>query len=47
MVTQVNVPAVVAMNLQSLLDALPDLTPNDRSLIERAYHKAERGHAGE
>jgi GTP pyrophosphokinase len=47
MVTQANAPAVVAMNLQSLLDALPDLTPNDRSLIERAYHKAESGHNGQ
>lgn len=35
------------MNLQTLLNALPDLSPNDRSLIERAYHKAETGHAGQ
>jgi guanosine-3',5'-bis(diphosphate) 3'-pyrophosphohydrolase len=42
-----NAPAVVTMNLQSLLDALPDLSPNDRMLIERAYHKAEAEHAGQ
>jgi len=30
---------------QSLLENLPDLTPNDRSLIERAYRKAEAAHA--
>lgn len=35
------------MNLQSLFSALPDLSPNDRSLIQRAYHKAETGHAGQ
>jgi GTP pyrophosphokinase len=35
------------MNLQSLLESLPELTPNDRSLIERAYVKAESGHAGQ
>lgn len=42
-----NAPAVVTMNLQSLLEALPDLSPNDRRLIERAYHKAEAEHAGQ
>jgi RelA/SpoT family (p)ppGpp synthetase len=35
------------MSLQTLLESLPDLSPNDRSLIERAYHKAEAGHAGQ
>ncbi len=33
--------------VQTLLDALPDLTPNDRSLIERAYAKAEKAHEGQ
>lgn len=33
------------MNLQTLLDSFKELTPNDRSLIERAYHKAEAAHA--
>lgn len=33
-----------SMNLQALLDNLPELTPNDRMLIERAYHKAEIAH---
>ncbi len=35
------------MNLQTLLDSLPSLSPNDRSLIERAYHKAEKAHEGQ
>ncbi|MBE2266910.1 MAG: bifunctional (p)ppGpp synthetase/guanosine-3',5'-bis(diphosphate) 3'-pyrophosphohydrolase [Anaerolinea sp.] len=35
------------MDLQSLVDLLPDLTPNDRALIERAYFKAEVAHAGQ
>jgi GTP pyrophosphokinase len=39
--------AVISTNLQSLLDTLPELTPNDRSLIERAYAKAEAAHAGQ
>ncbi len=34
------------IDLQSLFDLLPNLTPNDRSLIERAYLKAEAAHAG-
>jgi GTP pyrophosphokinase len=38
---------VVAMNLQSLLDLLPELSPSDQLLIERAYHKAESAHAGQ
>lgn len=38
---------VVAMNLQSLFDLLPDLTPNDQLLVERAYRKAETAHAGQ
>jgi guanosine-3',5'-bis(diphosphate) 3'-pyrophosphohydrolase len=41
------VQPVTVLNLQSLLDMLPDLTPNGRLLIERAYHKAEHGHAGQ
>lgn len=39
--------AVAVMNLQSLLDLLPDLTPNDQLLIERAYRRAEAAHAGQ
>ncbi|MBK8032531.1 MAG: bifunctional (p)ppGpp synthetase/guanosine-3',5'-bis(diphosphate) 3'-pyrophosphohydrolase [Chloroflexi bacterium] len=35
------------MDLQSLIDLLPDLTPNDRALVERAYFKAETAHAGQ
>ncbi|MCC6803539.1 MAG: bifunctional (p)ppGpp synthetase/guanosine-3',5'-bis(diphosphate) 3'-pyrophosphohydrolase [Anaerolineae bacterium] len=35
------------MNLQSLLELLPDITPHDRALIERAYRKAELAHVGQ
>lgn len=34
-------------SVQALISHLPDLTPNDRSLIERAYAKAEVAHAGQ
>ncbi|MFN8447947.1 MAG: bifunctional (p)ppGpp synthetase/guanosine-3',5'-bis(diphosphate) 3'-pyrophosphohydrolase [Anaerolineae bacterium] len=39
--------AVLEMNLQSLLELLPDITPHDRALIERAYRKAEIAHSGQ
>ena len=42
-----NHTAVLEMNLQSLLDLLPDITPHDRALIERAYRKAEAAHEGQ
>ena len=35
------------MNLQSLFELLPELSPNDQSLIERAYQKAEQSHEGQ
>jgi RelA/SpoT family (p)ppGpp synthetase len=34
-------------NLQSLFDSLAEITPGDKVLIERAYHKAENAHAGQ
>jgi GTP pyrophosphokinase len=34
-------------SLESLVTPLPHLTPNDRAIIERAYHKAEDAHAGQ
>lgn len=34
-------------DLQSLLHTLPDLSPNDKSLIERAYYKAQKAHEGQ
>lgn len=34
-------------DLDSLLANLPDLTPNEKALIERAYYKAETAHAGQ
>jgi GTP pyrophosphokinase len=37
----------ITQDLQGLLDALPDLTPNDRELIERAYIKAQIAHEGQ
>lgn len=40
-------PPKAVLNLQSLLDQLPELTPHDRSMIERAYHKAEKAHEGQ
>ncbi|NDJ62482.1 MAG: bifunctional (p)ppGpp synthetase/guanosine-3',5'-bis(diphosphate) 3'-pyrophosphohydrolase [Chloroflexi bacterium] len=33
------------MNLDSLFEALPDLTPADRRLVESAYYTAEAAHA--
>lgn len=39
--------ASVVTDLHALLDLIPDLSPNDRALIERAYHRAEEGHAGQ
>jgi GTP diphosphokinase / guanosine-3',5'-bis(diphosphate) 3'-diphosphatase len=35
------------MELETLLKALPKLTPHDRKLIEAAYHKAEINHDGQ
>ncbi|MDX2076837.1 MAG: bifunctional (p)ppGpp synthetase/guanosine-3',5'-bis(diphosphate) 3'-pyrophosphohydrolase [bacterium] len=37
----------ILLDLTGLLDALPDLTPNDRELIERAYIKAQVAHEGQ
>jgi RelA/SpoT family (p)ppGpp synthetase len=34
-------------DLQAIIDALPELTPNDRSIIERAYYRAEEAHEGQ
>jgi GTP diphosphokinase / guanosine-3',5'-bis(diphosphate) 3'-diphosphatase len=34
-------------DLQALLETLPDLSPNDRGIIERAYHRAEAAHEGQ
>lgn len=34
-------------DLDSLLASLPDITPNDRAIIERAYFKAEEAHRGQ
>lgn len=38
---------LATMSVGSLLKNLNDLTPNDRSLIERAYIKAEHAHEGQ
>ncbi len=38
---------VATLNLQSILSQLPDLTVDDRLMVERAYLKAERAHAGQ
>lgn len=34
-------------DLQAILQGLPTLSPNDRSIIERAYHKADAAHEGQ
>lgn len=34
-------------DLESLLEAMSDLSPHNRSIVERAYHKAEAAHAGQ
>jgi RelA/SpoT family (p)ppGpp synthetase len=34
-------------DLEALLENWPDLSPNDRSIIERAYHRAEKAHEGQ
>lgn len=39
--------AINPTSLESLVSILPHLTPNDRAIIERAYHKAENAHAGQ
>lgn len=38
---------IPTLTLDSLLESLPDLNPNDRALIERAYQRAETAHAGQ
>jgi len=35
------------LDLESLLERLPDLTPHDRALIEHAYYKAQVAHEGQ
>jgi GTP diphosphokinase / guanosine-3',5'-bis(diphosphate) 3'-diphosphatase len=34
-------------DLEALLENWPELSPNDRSIIERAYHRAEKAHEGQ
>lgn len=34
-------------DLEALLDTMPYVTPNDRSLIERAFYRAEKAHEGQ
>lgn len=34
-------------DLQALLDVLPHLNPSDKTLIERAYYRAEQSHSGQ
>lgn len=38
---------ITATDFDSLLESLPDLTPHDRALVERAYIKAEIAHEGQ
>ena len=39
--------ATPTTELDALLESLPGLTPTDRVLVERAYHKAESAHEGQ
>ncbi|MGJ3237798.1 MAG: RelA/SpoT family protein [Anaerolineae bacterium] len=34
-------------DLETLLSTVPNMTPTDHALIERAYHRAEQAHAGQ
>jgi GTP pyrophosphokinase len=43
----INPTMVASRNLESLLLALPDFSPTDRSLVERAHHFAEEAHSGQ
>ncbi len=38
---------IAGLNIESILDLLPDLSVNDRLLIERAFRKAETAHGGQ
>jgi GTP pyrophosphokinase len=42
-----NPPVVAAHNLKSLFQAARKMTPTEVSLIERAYQRAEKAHAGQ
>ncbi len=42
-----NQTPIASLSLESLYTALPELSPGDSLLIERAYHKAEKAHAGQ
>jgi GTP pyrophosphokinase len=43
----VSTAKVYPKDLEALLETLPDITPNDHSIIERAYHRAEQAHEGQ
>ena len=41
-------PTVInTSDLESLFDSLPEISPNNQHLIERAYHRAELAHEGQ
>jgi GTP diphosphokinase / guanosine-3',5'-bis(diphosphate) 3'-diphosphatase len=43
----VSTAKIYPKDLESLLNTMPELTPNDRSVIEQAYHRAEQAHEGQ
>ncbi len=43
----VSTTAALPKDLETLLQALPDLSPNGVSIIERAYHRAQQAHEGQ
>ncbi|GAB5490059.1 MAG: GTP diphosphokinase [Phototrophicaceae bacterium] len=43
----VSTPTTYPKDLESLLLTVPDMTPTDIALIEKAYHRAEKAHEGQ
>jgi len=43
----VSTTAALPKDLETLLQSLPDLSPNGISIIERAYHRAQQAHEGQ
>ena len=43
----VSTPTTYPKDLETLLETFPGMNPVDRDLIERAYHYAEKAHAGQ
>src|SRR5690606_38383509 len=46
-IVMVSTTTTYPKDLEARLNAMPDLPPNDRSIVERAYHRAEIAHDGQ